>query len=241
MDEYLTLFATLLGVIVGGSIAYVSAYLIQKQRFKRENVIAMRDRIYGPIFMNTSKVLEAVKLFRYNHYSVENLKELTNDYLFFTIKQDLKGRLSELIDKLENYQSVRYAAELAFGDVAREEVKKTFKADIGSDSDQLFLRLLIGKTMASAISLKEAVFLKLAPKDFVRTEKEKWERDITIEVRIGGYKSNSLQDFESLYAPVIGEMEKEPLYGEEKKQRMRLIQELENLLEKTKAFVNLQQ
>lgn len=65
MDEYLTLFATLLGVIVGGSIAYVSAYLIQKQRFKRENVIEMRDRIYGPIFMNTSKVLEAVKLFRY--------------------------------------------------------------------------------------------------------------------------------------------------------------------------------
>jgi len=241
MDEYLTLFAALLGAIIGGGIASASAYLIQKQRFKREKVIEMRDRIYGPIFMDMSKILEAVKLFQYDYHAIENLKGLMNDYLFFTIKQDLKTRLSKLIDKLEIYQSVRYAAELAFGDVTKEEVKKAFKVDIGSDSNQLYLRLLFGKTTASAISLKEAVFRKLAPKEFVRTEKEKLGKDVIIEVRIVGKNSNSLQDFESLYALVIGKMEKELLYVEERKQRMRLIQELENLLEQTEAFVNLQQ
>lgn len=238
MDEYLTLFAALLGAIVGGSIASASAYLIQKQRFKRENVVKMRDEIYGPMLMNISKILEALKQFRHDHESLANLKGLTDDYLFFVIKQDLKNRFAEVISKLENYQSVRYAAELAFVDVIREGVKKVFEVDMGSNSNQPLLRLLIGKVMVSAISLKEAVFLELAPKDFVRTEKEEWGKDILIEVTIGGKKSNRLQDFESLYALVIDEMRKEPLYAEEKKQRKRLIQELENLLEQTEAFVN---
>jgi hypothetical protein len=240
MDEYLTLFAALLGAATGGIIGLASAYLLQRQRFKRENVIEMRDKIYGPIFMEISEILEVTKLFKYHDYSsVENLKQVMNDYLFFTIKQDLKSKLSALIERLETYRSIQYAAEMIFRDITIEEVKKAFKVDIGSDANQIFLRSLIGATMASAISFKEAVFLKLAPKDFVRKEKEKWGEDIQIEVRIGG-QSISSDDFESLYGLVLGKMEKESLYLEEKRQRMRLIQELEHFLEQIKDFVNLQ-
>ena len=238
--DVLTLGATLLGAFVGGVIGFVGAYLVQKQRFSRENVIEMRDKIYGPIFMDISRILENVRLFQNpNSSSEENLKEIMDDYLFFTIKQDLKSKLSGLMDRLEKYQRVRYAAEEKFGDIAREIVKTTFKVDIGSDVSQISLRILIGKVMASGITLKEVVFRELSPKDFAGEEKKKWGNDIQIDVRNLSEKGNSLDGFESLYTLVLRKSRKESLYMEEKKQRILLIQELENFLEQIKPYVNL--
>lgn len=238
--DVLTLGATLLGAFVGGVIGFVGAYLVQKQRFSRENVIEMRDKIYGPIFMDISRILENVRLFQNpNSSSEENLKEIMDDYLFFTTKQDLKSKLSRLMDRLDKYQRVRYAAEEKFGDIAREIVKTTFKVDIGSDVSQISLRILIGKVMASGITLKEVVFRELSPKDFAGEEKKKWGNDIQIDVRNLSEKGNSLDGFESLYTLVLRKSRKESLYMEEKKQRILLIQELENFLEQIKPYVNL--
>lgn len=50
MSEYLPLFAALLGALVGGSIAFASAYLIQRQRFKREEEEKLFEKVYGTLY-----------------------------------------------------------------------------------------------------------------------------------------------------------------------------------------------
>lgn len=238
MDEYLTLLGTLFGTVLGGVIGFASAYLIERQRFKKESVIEMRDKIYGPMYMEVGKTLDAVKLFETSGYvGLFRLRELMDNYIFSTIRQDLKKRLSQLVDRLEKYQSIRRAAEVAFFDATREAVQKNFNVDIGSNANPL-LRLVIGKVMASSLNLEGAVFLRLPPRDFIRKEKEKWGDDLGVDVSIGGQRN--LDDFESLYLVVLGMMEKEPLYLTEKEQRMRLIDKLEDLQGQVKTFVSLQ-
>jgi gas vesicle protein len=242
VDEYLTIVATLLGAVIGGVIGFAGAYLVERQRFKKERVIEMRDKIYGPMFMETSKTLEALKSFQRNYGSLGNLKNLTDTYLFFTIGQDLKSRFSEVMDRFEKYPTVRFAAETALEDAVKEEVEKTFVVKIvgssgGAEYD--YIRLLMGKIMASALDLKSAIFLKLAPRDFIKKEKEKWGKDIQVEVSLVGIPKakNTLDEFESLYLSILAKMEKEPLYLTEKEQRTRLTIELENLIKQIEPFV----
>jgi hypothetical protein len=89
MSESTQVFATLAGAVVGAAIGVVSGFLIQRQIFKKENTREMRDRVYGRMLLQTRKMLENVT--SYNFYSgLENPKTLMDDYLFFTIGQDLK-------------------------------------------------------------------------------------------------------------------------------------------------------
>ena len=236
MDDYLTLLATLLGAVLGGAIGFASAYLIERQRFKREKTIEMRDKIYGPIYMAVSKTLDVIKLFQSSYdASVSSLKQSMDNYLFFTIKQDLKSKLYELVDRLGKYERIRAAAELVFFNFTRELVKEKFEVDIGSGANPV-LRLLIGKTMASGIDLETAVFLKQAPRNFISKEKQKWGEDIELELNMRD-KEKSLENFELLYSTMLDKMEKEPLYPKEREQRMRLIEELESVLGQVEAFV----
>ena len=182
MADYLTIIATLLGAGVGGIIGFASAYLLQRQRFQRGNVLEMRDKIYGPLFMEVSKLLETTKLFDdFGLGGVGDLKQTSDHYLFSNVGKDLKDKLTALIDRLETYQRVKRGAEVIFDEVAKEEVKKASNAEGGNDPSTVWLGSLIGKTMAGAISLKEAVFRELAPQDFVATEKEKWGNNIAFE------------------------------------------------------------
>jgi hypothetical protein len=239
MADYLTILATLSGAGIGGIIGFTSAYLLQRQRFKRENVLEMREKIYGPIFMKISKLLETTKLFDdFGLDGVWGLKQTSDHYLFSNVGKDLKNKLTALSDRLETYQRVKRGAEVVFDDVAKEEVKKASNLQRGDDSSTVWLRSLIGKTMANAISLKEAVFRELAPRDFVAIEKEKWGNDITFEATNVG-KLGNLGDFVSLYTLLVDRMKTEPLYVAEKEQRMRLIHELESFSEQISGFINL--
>lgn len=238
MDEYLILLGTLFGTVLGGVIGFASAYLIERQRFKKESVIEVRDKIYGPVYMEVGKTMDAVELFQTSGYvGLSRLRESMDNYLFSTIRQDLKNRFFELVDRFEKYQSIRRAAEVAFFDVTSEAIKKTFNVDIGSNANP-FLRLIIGKVMVSSLDLERAVFLRLPPRNFVRKEKEKWGDDLGVDVNISGQRN--LDDFESLYLVVLGIMEKKSLYLTEKEQRMRLIDKLEELQGQVKTFVSLQ-
>ena len=108
MSEYTQVIATIAGAIVGAAIGVISGFLIQRQLFKRENTREMRDRVYGPMFMQISKTLEDVT--SYSFYSgLADPKRLMDDYLFFTIGQDLKSELSEVLDSFAMYQIVRRA------------------------------------------------------------------------------------------------------------------------------------
>jgi len=227
--------------LAGSFSTYVVQHRLQieseKRKIRRENAILMRDNIYGPIFKEISKILEGVELVQ--NWYLENLKGIMAHYLFFTVKQNLKTKLSELLDRVEKYGKIRWTTELMVQDIMRKEIEKSYQVDIGSDMYAAILRLLIGKPMVSAITLKETLFRDIAPKDFMRTETEKWGEGISVEVTIGG-RQKSLSDFESLHEHVLHEIEKESLYIEEKKQRIRLINELEKFLDQIKAFINLE-
>jgi hypothetical protein len=235
MDEYLTLLGTLLGAVVGGIIGFAGAYIVEKKRFKRERILEMRNEIYGPMFMETSRILENVKFFQRTDYIAQDeLKKLKDDYLFFTIEQGLKNRLSEVIDRFEKYQKVRLAAEYKLSQVAQQEVMDASGYNVGVSN--VFLNLLIGAIMVSTIDLSTAVFLGLTAQDFIKKEKEKWGEDSLVDVRFAG-AIGTLQQYESLYASLFAKMEKEPLYLTEKEQRVRLIKELENFLRLIEPFV----
>jgi glutamine synthetase type III len=99
--------------------------------------------------------------------------------------------------------------------------------------------LVIGETTASTLDLQTAIFLKTAPQDFIKKEKDKWSKGSQVEARFAGVKT-TLENFELLYASILAKMEKEPLYLMEKEQRSRLTIELENLIKQIEPYVKLE-
>lgn len=195
----------------------------------------------GKTFKEVSEILERVKLVHsLDCDRLENLKEIMTHWLFSTISQDLKSKLSELLDRVDKYQIIRSATEHKIHNVIRNEVEKTHHVDIGSSGGGPLFRLLIAGKMVSVIWLKEALLLGLHPRDFVRKETQKWGEGIMIEASSVGSKIKKLSVFESLYEDVLREVEKDSLYVEERRQRARLIDELEAFLEQIKVFVNLE-
>lgn len=239
MSESTQVFATLAGAVVGAAIGVVSGFLIQRQIFKRENTREMRDRVYGPMLMQARKMLENVT--SYNFYSgLENPKTLMDDYLFLTIGQDLKSGLSEVLDRFDKYQKIRRAAEIKLDENAKQEVNARASEVVGNVVNigvtSVFLSLVIGETTASTLDLQTAIFLKTAPQDFIKKEKEKWGKGSQVEARFASVRT-TLENFELLYASMLAKMEKEPLYSEEREQRMRLEKELKKLIRQVEPFV----
>jgi hypothetical protein len=237
MSEYTQVFATLAGAAVG----VVSGLLIQRQIFKRENAREIRDRVYGPMLMQTSKMLDDLMSYNFNS-GLASPTMLMNDYLFLTIGQDLKNGWSEVLDSVGKYQKVRHAAELALNESVKQEVGKAFGVDTSRSScgaEYVWLRLLMGIPMATALDLKSAIFLKRPPQDFIKKEKEKLGENIRIEANICGLEKK-LEDFEFLYASMLAKMEKDPYYLDERKQRIRLVKELNELIGQIEPFVKLE-
>jgi hypothetical protein len=230
MVDYSTLLGTLLGVVVGAAITYVGAYRIERQHFARE----LRERIYGPMFMETSKILESVKSCQTSSGIVgEKPQGLADDYLFFTIDKDLQNKWTQVMDRLQKYRKVQQAAEITMNEIGKQELKA-----FGLHTEVLYawLSLLIGPTLADSLDLKSALFLQLSPQDFIKKEKEKWHEDLQIDVNVGGRKG-TLEEFETLYTSTLARLLKEQHYLSEKIQRMHLIEELEGLLRQIQPFV----
>ena len=234
MDDYLTLLGTLLGAVVGAVIAYLGAYQIERQHFARD----LRERIYGPMFMETSKILEGIKSFQ-GFDAVPNrigrLKGLMNDYLFSTIAEDMKLRFSNVIDRLGKYQKIQYAAILRLSEKSKNQVMEV-SGGLNVRAINVNLNILIGETLVDALNLQTAVFLQIAPQDFVKKEKDRWGEGSQFEVTFAGVKA-SLDIFQSLFNSISSMMEGEPLYLQEKEQRTLLITELKSLLERIEPFV----
>jgi hypothetical protein len=237
LDEYLTLVGTLLGAALGGIIGFVGAYLVEEQHFKKERINEMRDKIYGPMFMEISKILECVRLFKRTYVDRSRMEELKSNYLFFTIGEDLIKRESSITDRLEKYETVRLAAEKMLDHITKKEVLDILQIDLRNEgAEYICLRLLMGTTMASALGLDSAIFLRVTPQDFIRQQTEKWGKDLQVAIRINGTEE-TLEEFELLYTSVMAKIEKEKLYLTEQEQRKRLIKELESFLEQIEPFV----
>jgi len=212
----------------------------EKRRIRRENAIIMRDNIYGPMFEGLSEILERVKSVQPLVWEMpESLKAVRAHYLFFTIRQDLRSELSAILDRFDKYERIRRATEIMIQGTIRKEIEKAYHVDIGLIEYAPDLTLLIGQIHVAGINLMRALLQGIEPRDFVRMETEKWGKDMPVEVSIGA-KKGDLGDFESLYKAVLHKVEEEPLFRDEKEQRARLIDELEEILEQIKAFVNLE-
>jgi hypothetical protein len=228
--DYSTLLGTLLGAVVGSAITYLGAYRIERQHFARE----LRERIYGPMFMETNKILESVKSFESPSGIVaEKPSGLTDDYLLFTIDKGLRNKWAQAMDRLQKYRKIQYAAQMTVNEVGKQEGKAL---RLNMEVFLAWISVFIGSALVDSLNLQSAFFLQLSPQDFIKKEKEKWHEDLQIDVTLSGQKG-SIEELENLYASTLAKLVKEPHYLSERIQRMRLVEELENLSEQIQPFV----
>lgn len=161
---------TLLGTILGGALGFASAHLHQRQRFKREDVIEMRKKIYGPLFMEISNIVDSIDE-DYFRPDLGNLDSIKCEYRFPAIKQDLKNGFSAIKERVQVYDKIRLAAELTFNEKSSDEIKKKFKIDDPGDPPRPYLELRLEEAYIGTLSLKEAVFQQISPSDFLNEEK----------------------------------------------------------------------
>ena len=238
--EFLQFFSSFLA---GAFTTYVVQHRLQieseKRKTKRGDAITMRDKVYGPIFREMSKVLEGLELVERPEWEITSeLEEMKTEYLFYNMRRDLKNKFYTLVERLDKYQTIYSATQTLLLRKMKEVVKKSYKMDISVSLGQVYLHLEKVKDaiIVGSITLEQAIMQRVHPNDFIKAKKKVWGEDIFIEVSIKRQKKN-IGDFESLYATVLKEMETEPLFREEEKQRQALVKELEIFLDQIKAFI----
>lgn len=236
----------LLGAIVGSLITYYTQKRTHekawKRRIKREDAITMRDKVYGPIFREMSEILESMELGKSPDWEITSrLKEMKTQYLFYNMRRDLKNKFYTLAEKLDKYQTIYSSTQTLVLRKIKEAVKKFHDVDVSVSLGRVRLGLELVKDAIGlgSITLEEVILQRTKPSDFIRTKKKEWGENISIDIRVGG-KSKELSDFKSLHENVLSEMEGEPLFREEKKQRQALVKELEIFLDQIKAFITVQ-
>ena len=105
--------------------------------------------------------------------------------MFFLVREDLQDWLIDLVDRYEIYQKVCEAKKVLMRDVIRQLARKIHKIDVGSD-EAIWIRLNIGKTMVTAISLRDLLFQKVSPSQFFERERNRIEEDMRVEAYVGG-------------------------------------------------------
>jgi len=230
--------------LTGAFTTYIVQHRLQieseKRKIIRENALELRDEIYGPIFMELSTVLENVEsVMGFEGYTIsEKLKEIMTHYLFFTIREDLKRKLSELIDRIAKYGNIRRAAELMVQKNIRTEVSSRHQIDIETREDTPDITLRIGMIAIAYTNLMHILFRDINPREFVRLEAQKWGEGVIVEVGIREKRGYSVDEFELIYSNVKSTIEGAPLFREERKQRTLLIGELKAYIKEILPFIN---
>ena len=201
--------------LAGVFTTYVFQHRLQieseKRKIKREDAITMRDKVYGPIFREMSKILESLELVERPEWEItRKMEEMRNDYLFYKMNRDLKSKFYALVDRLDKYATIYQATQTMVLKEIREAVKKAHSLDVSVSLGQVWLRLEIDDITVDSITLERALLQGIHPNEFIRANEKEWE-DMTIEVTIKG-QSKNISDFESLYKKVLDKIEGEPLY-----------------------------
>lgn len=232
--------------LTGAFTTYVVQHRLQveseKRKIKREDAIIMRDKVYGPIFMMASEILESMEQVRESPWeTVTELEKMKTEYLFYNVRQDLKSKFYTLLERLNVYTTVYSSAQALILRKMREVVQKFHEKDISVSLNQVRLHLEKVKDaiIVGSITLEEAILRRTHPSDFVKSKKEVWGDDLYVVVSIAGDKK-SISDLELLYETVLKEMKKEPLFQEEENQRKSLVRELEAFLCEIKGFISAQ-
>lgn len=227
-------------VLAGSFTTYLVQYRLQnaseRRREKRENVILMRDEIYGPLFESLNEILE--KLRRAWSASENDIRqEIMKHHLFYGINDKLRGKISDLINNLEIYQTIHYSAEREVGAIIFKEVKSKFDVE-PKRANYVWWRLRVGKTMLKAISLKEALFLGKSPLDILPPYKGRYV-EAEIQVSVAGQEVQEHNKVESIVKSALQKVEENPILREEKRQREILIKEISTLCDQIRPFIGL--
>lgn len=226
--------------LAGSFTTYVIQHRLQmeaeKRKTERENAIVMRDTIYGPIFMELSKILEEAKQGRRLEYPPSNaLKGVMDHYLFYSIGEELKNRLYEILARIEKYERIYSAVYYKFNDVINKRFKENYNVNLSPS--ELTLRVQLDVIMVDAISLTEILFKGITPENFLENAIKKYGQNTVIDIS-QVIMGNNIDTFNSFYKLVLDDVEKEVLYKEEKDQRTYLISELEGFRDQIKVFIN---
>ena len=214
----------------------------ENREIKRQNYNLMRERIYGPISKNINLLQKYVREVKYfsDYKEKSSLEKALADHLFYEVEKGLGKELLVLLEKHEKYNRILTAKERVLHDIIIEETKKTLSIDIGSDARQVLIRLEVGKTFFTSLTLFRAVLLEISPKEFIKAEREKWGTNVLLEPKF--YPKPEVFDinkFESIYNAVLDKVKSEPLFIEERKMRENLVMHIENYLKKIKPFVRI--
>ena len=98
--------------------------------------------------------------------------------------------------------------------------------------------MLIGGVHVAWMSLSMMILHDITPEGFVQKEKKKWGEVFSLQIWIGGMKSN-LKVIEDLYRMVLIQAKKDHFYVDERTQRKRLTQEIGETSEGLRSFIEL--
>lgn len=230
------LFPYLAGAFTTYAIQHRLQLESEKRAIKRQNYDLMRERIYGPLLKQTSLLMDSVRNFE-NYVYGENTDwtEIERDHLFHSVSSNLRHEYSNLSDRYAKYQNMRRIAELALGKIIRKEGEH-LKKDI--DPNIVFIRVQIEEAQFASLSLKQGVFRGISPRDFVREQTAKWETSIPFNIDCSLFNQD-IDTYELLYTNVLSQFEKNPLFVEDKNQRMHLLKQYEDFSQKLRPLVNL--
>jgi len=235
-------FLQIISSVLAGSFAtYFVQYRLQnaseKRRVKRENVILMRDEIYGSLFELLNEILE--KLRRAWGVSGGDIQQkIMSHHLFYGINDKLRNKISDLINNLEIYQTIHYSADKEVDAIIFKEVKSKFDVQ-PRRSNYVLWRLKMGEVMLKAISLKEALFLGKSPLDILPPYKGRYV-EAEIEVSVAGHVVQDHNKVEFIVKSALQKIEQNPMLREEKRQREILIKEISTLCDQIRPFIGLQ-
>jgi hypothetical protein len=211
----------------------------ERRRNERQHNREMRDKIYGPIFTEISTITNGVEFAKtLDLYQLGKFKEVMNHYLYFTVKQELKRDLSELLDRCEKYENLRRATELMLQKIIRKEIEDTYHIDVDGSEHVPNVSLFFGEMQVAFITLIHMLLLRESVQNFLSNQNKKWQEDLKTEVNFGGGRG-TLDDFASMRERVLAAVKENVLYENEKKQRDLLVNALHKYLEQIKPFVNL--
>lgn len=226
--------------LAGAFLTYVIQHRLQleseNRAIRRQDYDLMRERIFGPLLKQTSLLMDSVRNFE--KYLVgdntSNWTQIQKDHLFTSVTPNLQQEYSELSDQYTKYQAIRLCAEFALDKIIREEGKHLLIKDI--DPSIVYVRVLIGETQfGPPLTLSQSVFLGITPKDFVQKQTAKWGTIIPFRIDCSLFKD--IDTYELLYTNVLNQIKENPLFVEEKNQRMRLLAQYEDFSQKLKPLV----
>lgn len=106
----------LAGVVIGASISYIYQTRLQQRTWKREFILSLTEKVYGPIYRDLVLISEHLDILRknraYEPLPCESWAKILVDYSFYLIEEDLRKEMELFFNKVKEYnETVKLARQ----------------------------------------------------------------------------------------------------------------------------------